>query len=153
MLAGARQLLTQLSHSEIKRISDFLYARCLEDDDAFRSEDDSEEVYQSVYDQLDKAGQLFSPGFPKAPVPKFGMSDRQMSQRAETLAFVTEAAREALARSDIGFVADEVAELLEDVRIDLDVSSHAYRRLGAAVLRAICRRPQSEHQSCARTLT
>jgi integrase len=134
-LAGPRQLRTELSDSEIKRISEFFYARCLEDDDTFRSEDDSEEVYQSVYEQLEKAGQLFSPGFPKAPVPKFGMSDRQMSKRAETLAFVTEAAREALARNDIGFMADEVAELLEDFRIDLDVSSPAYRRLGAAVLR------------------
>jgi len=134
-LAGPRQLRMELSDSEIKRISEFFYARCLEDDDTFRSEDDSEEVYQSVYEQLEKAGQLFSPGFPKAPVPKFGMSDRQLSKRAETLAFVTEAAREALARNDIGFMADEVAELLEDFRIDLDVSSPAYRRLGTAVLR------------------
>jgi hypothetical protein len=46
--------------------------------------------------------------------PKFGMSDRQISKRAETLAFVTKAAREALARNDIGYMADEVAELLED---------------------------------------
>ena len=55
---------------------------------------------------------------------------------------MTEAAREALARNDIGLMDDEVAELLEDFRIDLDVSSRAYRRLGTAVLRAICRRPQ-----------
>jgi integrase len=134
-LTGPRQLRTELSDSEIKRISEFFYARCLEDDDTFRAEDDSEQVYQSVYEQLEQAGQFVSPGFPKAPVPKFGMSDRQMSKRAETLAFVTEAAREALARNDIGFMAEEVAELLEDFRIDLDESSPAYRRLGAAVLR------------------
>jgi hypothetical protein len=49
--------------------------------------------------------------------------------------FLEDAAREALARNDLGFMADEVAELLEDFRIDLDVSSPAYQRLGTAVLR------------------
>lgn len=135
-LAGPRRLRTELSDSEIKRISDFFYATSLEEDDHLRSEDDSEGLYQSVYQQLEKAGQLSGAGFPKAPIPKFGLSDRQMQKRGETLAIVSAAAKEALARNDLSFVADEVAGLLEDFRIDLDTSSLAYRRLATAVLRS-----------------
>jgi integrase len=134
-LAGPRKLRIELSDSEIKRISDFFYATSLEEDDLLRSEDDSEGLYQSVNEQLEKAGQLSGDGFPKASVPKFGLSDRQMQKRGETLAIVSAAAKEALARNDLSFVADEVAGLLEDFRIDLDTSSLAYRKLGAAVLR------------------
>ena len=120
----------ELGENEIKRITDFFYASTLEEDDMVRSEDDSDRLYRSVYEQLDEAGGHSRAGHSKGALPAFGMSDRQMQKRGETLAIVSAAAKDALARNDIGFVADEVAGLLEDFRIDLDVSSVAFRRLG-----------------------
>ena len=54
--------------------------------------------------------------------------------RGEILAIVSAAAKEAIARNDLSFVADEVAGLLEDFRIDLNVSSLAYRKRSASLL-------------------
>lgn len=135
VLVGPRTVRTDLSDSEIKRIADFFYASTLEEDEVARAEDDSEELYQSVHEQLEEAGVQFEAGFPKAPPPVVGLSDRQMHKRGESLAIVSDAAREALARNDISFVAEEVGYLLEDFRIELDTGSPAYRKLGAAVLR------------------
>lgn len=134
-LAGPRRLRADLSDGEIKRMADFFYASTLEEDDIVRSEMSSEGLYQSVRQQLGTAGEQFGAGFPAAPPPEYGLSDRRMHKHGETLTIVSEAAREALARGDLSFVADEVDGLLEDFRIDLDKNGPSYRKLGTAVLR------------------
>jgi hypothetical protein len=73
-----------------------------------------------------------------------------MQKRAETLAIVTAAAKEALARNDLSFVADEVAGLLGDFRIDLDNRLPCLSKARYCGSQTVCLGSQSEDRSSSR---
>ena len=125
-----------LSDAEIERIADYHYATILgEDEDVRRDGTGSEELYQSLANQLAEAGVAAEAAFAVSPRPTFGLSNREMEKLRENMAWVLPAAKSALAKGDISFVRDELDELLDVFCINLDRGSLSYRQLGAAVLR------------------
>jgi integrase len=133
---GSHQRRSDLSEAEIEHIVKYHYALILDVDEYLRTMGGSEAIFQAVYRQLEDAGIDFKSSYPKAPPPVFGLSDRDMRRKAETIDNVLPAAQVALARGDIGFVAEDLTHLLEDLGIELDTTGLAYRRLGVALLRA-----------------
>lgn len=71
----------------------------------------------------------------RQPSPPFGMSERELSQIQQAVETALPEAKAALARGDISFVKDELEELFEVFRFEVDVTSAAYRALGSAVLK------------------
>jgi len=136
-----------LSDAEIERIADYHYARILGDDeDVRRDGTGSEELYQSVANQLAEAGVAAEAPFAASHRPAFGLSNREMEKLLEDVAWVLPAAKSALAKGDVSFVHEELEELLDVFRINLDRGSHAYRQLGAAILRRYVRALQAIEQ-------
>ena len=133
-----------LSDAEIERIADYHYATILgEDEDVRRDGTGSEELYQSVAKQLAEAGVAAEAHFAANPRPTFGLSNREMEKLQESIAWVLPAAKSALAKGDISFVHEELDELLDVFRINLDRGSHAYRQVGACRLAALRAGPPS----------
>jgi hypothetical protein len=95
----------------------------------------SEELFQDINGQLCEAGVAASSPFRSGAKPQYGLSDREVQKVGETVDDVLPSASAALARGDISFVEEELGELLDLFRINLDRSSAAYRRLGMQVLR------------------
>lgn len=125
-----------LSASEIAVMAEYHYASMLgEDEDVRRDGSGSEQVYQEVAKQFAELGIAAATGFDRQPTPAFGMSEREVIQNQQSVLFVLPAAKAALARGDISFVEEELDELMEVYRFNLDTSSLTYRSLGAAVLR------------------
>ncbi|HWM46180.1 MAG TPA: site-specific integrase [Xanthobacteraceae bacterium] len=121
-----------LDRREIERIAAYHFASMLAEDEEVRREGTgSEPVYAAVGDQLAAQGL----GVPAPSRTAFGLSDREMTQIAETVATTLPAAEAALARGDLSFVVDEIDELLVLFRVNLDRNSVSYRELGLAVLR------------------
>jgi integrase len=139
-----RPLRTSLEPREIERIADYFFASELAGDEEDRREGGSEQLFQDVARQLSEAGIDYETPYQVGVAPpKFGLSDREMHRRAETLDWTLPAAQEALARADISHMQWEVDELLKVFRINLDRSSSAYRGLGMAVLKAYVRSLQA----------
>jgi integrase len=141
ILARADALLTQvpvradLSEHEIEKLAAYHYASLLDEDEEVRREGTgSEEVHRTIATQLRDAGIKGTTQFATSDKPAFGLSDREMIRIQETLEWVLPPAQRALARGDISFVQEELDELLDAFRVNLDRSSLSYRRLGQAVL-------------------
>jgi integrase len=146
ILADAEALLvegplrTSLEPREIECIAEYFFACQLAGDEEDRREGGSEQGFQDVARQLSEAGIEFETPYQVGVAPpKFGLSDREMLRRAETLEWTLPAAQKALARGDISHLQWEIDELLKVFRINLDRSSSAYRELGMAVLKAYVR--------------
>jgi hypothetical protein len=131
-------LRTTLTQQEIDRIAEWHYATVLATDEAFIVEGATEEeaFNRSIADQLTEAGVEFGVAHPLGPSPAFGLSDRQLAQRADHLDDWLPIMRGALARGDISMVSETMTELLDRAQLNLDPQSAAYRKLGLAVLRA-----------------
>ncbi|KWT64849.1 hypothetical protein APY04_3089 [Hyphomicrobium sulfonivorans] len=126
-----------LSDGEVTMMADYFYASLLsEDDDVRRDGAGSQQLYQDIAGDLAAQGASGRMVFdPDEAAPPYGMSQREFEKHKSTVDFVLPAARAALARGDISFVDDELDELTEVFRIQLDPASKAYRALGAAVLK------------------
>jgi integrase len=149
VLAKAATLVEQLpvrqslSAAEIEMLAAYHYASILsEDDDVRRKGTGSDAVYSDVSgqfaacehaggDQRASAVTFFRAG----EKPAFGLSDREVTKGEESVLYALEFAQRANARGDISFVGDEIDELLEIFRINLDTTSDGYLRLGSAVLK------------------
>jgi hypothetical protein len=142
ILDRAAALLTQvpvradLSEHEIEKLAAYHYASLLDEDEEVRREGTgSEQVHRAIATQLRDAGIKGTTRFATNDRPACGLSDREMIKIQETLEWVRPPAQRALARGDISFVQEELDELLDAFRLNLDRSSLSYRRLGQAVLR------------------
>jgi hypothetical protein len=106
-----------------------------EDEEVRREGTGSEELFQQIAQQLRDGGVDFKTPYSTNGKPAFGLSDREVAQLQNAAEVNLPAAKAALARGDISFVQEELDELLDGFRINLDRTSGAYRQLGMAVLR------------------
>src|SRR5262249_52762214 len=128
-----------LEKREIEQITEYFFAHQLAMDDGDRREGGSEQLFQSMAQQLSTNGVKYETEHQVGNPPMFGLSDREMQRRAETLAWTLGPARQALARGDYSSLRWEMDELLRVFRINLDPKSRSYRELGLAMLRAYVR--------------
>ncbi len=135
-LTVQRPVRTTLEKREIDQIVDYFFAHQLAMDDEDRREGGSEQLFQSVAQQLSANAIEYNTAYQMGPPPKFGLSDREMQKRAETVVWTLPPARQALARGDYSSLRWEMDELLKVFRINLDPKSASYRELGLAMLRA-----------------
>jgi integrase len=150
VLAKAASLLrdvplrTQLSEREIERMAAYQFAFMLEEDEEVRRDGTgSEPSFQWITTQLRENGAVFRDQFATIGRPAFGLSDREMLKLQEGVDGPLAVAKHALARGNISFVEEELDELLDAFRINLDRKSEAYRKLGMEVLRSCVRALQS----------
>ncbi len=135
-LTVQRPMRTTLEKREIDQITNYFFAHQLAIDDEDRREGGSEQLFQSVAQQLSAAGVEYTTEYQIGDPPKVGLSDREMQKRAETVAWTLPPAKQGLARGDYSFLQWEIDELLKVFRINLDPNSPSYRELGLAMLRA-----------------
>ena len=137
-LLAERPLRTTLTDQEIARLADWHYAIVLSTDEAFTAEGATEEeaLVRSIAEQLTEADVDYTMRYPLGPSPTFGLSDRQLAQRAEHLEDWLPLMKTALARGDISMVSEALTELLDRAHLNLDPNCASYRKLGLAVLRA-----------------
>ncbi len=133
-LTVQRPVRTTLEKREIDQIANYFFAHQLAIDDEDRREGGSEQLFQSMAQQLSASGIEYKNQV-GAP-PQFGLSDREMHKRAETVAWTLPPARQALARGDYSSLRWEMDELLKVFRTNLDPKSASYRELGLTMLRA-----------------
>jgi integrase len=135
-LTVQRPMRVTLEKREIEQITKYFFAHQLAIDDEDRREGGSEQLFQSIAQQLGAAGVEYTTAYQVGDPPKVGLSDREMHKRAETLTWTLQPAKQALARGDFSFLGWEIDELLKVFRINLDPKSASYRELGLAMLRA-----------------
>jgi integrase len=136
-------LCATLDRREIDRMAAFFYANELAADDEYRREGGSEALFQDIARQLSDAGVEVKTPYSIGAPPPFGLSDREMHKKNESIETVLPAAQQALARGDISVMRWEVDELLKLFRINLDPKSAAYRELGLEVLRSFVKALQA----------
>jgi integrase len=136
-LIAERPLRQSLTDTEIKAIADYFYALELTSDEEDRRDGTgSEDVYASAARQLSEAGIHFATPFKPGASVEFGLTDRELSRKVETVAIVLPAMKEALARGDISRIRYEMGALLDALEINLDPQSPSYRKLGLRLLAA-----------------
>jgi integrase len=133
-----RPLRSELDPREIKRIADFFYANQLAADEERRREGDSEALFQDIGRQLDETGIEYRTPYTIGPVPKFGLSEREMDKIDQGLEMLP-ILQQALAKGDISSLRWEIDVLLKLFRINLDPDCPSYRELGQAVLKQFVR--------------
>ena len=132
----AKPVRTELSDQEIARLSGYYFASLIEEDEESRLDDlGEEEMFQQITRELAEAGEDVVSPFASAVKPAFGLSERQLYRKHESVAWALPAAKEALARADLSFVQDELDDLLDACDINLDKRSASYRRLGYLFLK------------------
>ena len=136
-VAEARQRATareSLSDDEIKALAEWYGLEQLSQDTAFRETEHAEDdaVYAQVRAQLVQHGI----SVPLVAVSNgWGMSDRQVLKRHETLEVVLEALKTGLGRGDTRLVEDEVDNLAAVFGLTIKPDSASRHRLALAVLR------------------
>ncbi len=135
-LTVERPLRNSLEKREIDQIASYFFAHQLAADDEDRRNGGSEEAFQNIARQLSAEGVEYQTAYQTGDPPKFGLSDRDMHKRDETLSWTLQPAKLALARGDFSSLRWEMDELLKMFRINLDPASAAYSELGLALLRA-----------------
>jgi integrase len=143
VLAQAEALLVEqpvrreLTDTEIKQIADYFYAHELVADEEIREGGvGSDPGFASIHRQLTEAGIEFTTPFTVAENAGSGLSDRMMHKIEEDVSIVLPAAKEALARGNVNFIRDELNELLQLFRINLDPACADYRKVALAVIKA-----------------
>jgi hypothetical protein len=116
ILAQPEALTVQRPKREIEQITKYFFAHQLAVDED-RREGGSEQLFQSVAQQLSAAGVEYTTEYQVGDPPKIGLSDREMQRRAETVAWTLRPAKQALARGDYSFLQWEIDELLKVFRI------------------------------------
>jgi hypothetical protein len=146
ILAQAEALLvehpvrTEMTEAEIKQIADYFYAYELSADEAIREEGiGSDPGFASIHRQLTAAGIKFQTPFDVVEETGSGLSDRMMHKIEEDVSIVLPAAKEALARGNVNFIRDELNNLLQVFRINLDPACADYRKVALAVIKAFVR--------------
>jgi hypothetical protein len=130
-LVHAQPLQTHLSEREIEQMATYQFASILQEDEEVHCDGTgSEELFQSIKAQLHDAGVAHQQQVPAEGKPAFGLSDREMLRLREGVEGAIACGKEALARGDISFVREELTELLDAFRVNLDRGSKAYRQLG-----------------------
>ena len=145
-LNAAQPLRKTLDPQEMRRIADFFYANQLDADDKERREGGSEAVFQQFGRQLSNAGIKGNTSFKVGDVPKFGLSEREMYKRNESLEAMLPYARAKLAAGDFSFLEWDINELLKVFRINLDPSSPSYRELGMTVMKRFVQSMEAEER-------
>src|SRR5215475_101129 len=79
-----RPMRTAMGKREIDQITSYFYAYQLAADDEDRREGGSEQLFQSMAQQLSANGIEYTTPYQIGDPPKFGLSDREMQKRAET---------------------------------------------------------------------
>jgi hypothetical protein len=119
-------LSAELSDQEISRMAAYHFVEMLSEDEEARLQ-----------------GLDFEKG---KDAPEFGMAEREYQDQGDNLTWALSGTEDALARGNIGFVEDQLEELLALFRVRLDRSSSAYGKLGLAVLREHLRALQAIEQ-------
>ena len=127
-LTVQRPVRTTLEKREIEQIANYFFAHQLAIDDQDRREGGSEQLFQSIAQQLSANGVEYTTAYQIGNPPRVGLSNREMHKRAETLAWTLQPAKQALARGDYSFLQWEIDELLKVFRINLDLQSASYRQ-------------------------
>ncbi|MDA9545851.1 hypothetical protein ACM43_15770 [Bradyrhizobium sp. CCBAU 45321] len=136
-LLKERPVILSLTDAQIRRMAEMHYAVTLAHDEEERSEGTgSEPLFQSIAKQLSDAGIPYSTPFEVGSVPEFGLSDREIYKRTDTLEFDLAVSAPALARGDVSVIGEELDQLLDEFQLNLDRKSASYRKLGMAVLAA-----------------
>jgi integrase len=127
-----------LNATEIARMTEAFYGKMLASDEAqrFGGRAHIAELVRWIKVNEDPNFEL---PYPIESVREFGWSPEQLAQQRENLVHELDGMREALALGDITAVEDDVAILLGDFQIDLDLKSTSYRELGTRVLQAYVR--------------
>jgi hypothetical protein len=124
-LLHAQPLQTHLSEREIEQMATYQFASILQEDKEVRRDGTGSEVlFQSITAQLHDAGFAHQQQVPAEGKPAFGLSDREMLRLREGVEDPL-ACEKALARGDISFVREELTELLDAFRVNLDRGSKA----------------------------
>jgi integrase len=132
----AMPLRTDLSEQEIARLASYYFASLLEEDEESRFDDlGEEEMFQRNTRELAEAGEVAYSPYASSVKPAFGLSERQLARKEESVVLVLPAARQALAKGDVSFVQDDLDDLLAACDINLDKNSASYRRLGYVFLK------------------
>jgi integrase len=127
-LTAKRPLRTSLSPVEIKRLTEYHYARKLAVHDEYvRAAPEIEAEWRALEPE---AGPWVD------PIPTFGLSGGQMADARDNLPEIVAEAENALASGDIGHVSFQIDQVLGDFQINLDPASGPYRELGLALLRS-----------------
>ena len=115
-----------------------------EDDEIRVNGTGSETGRQAIAKQLAEAGIQPAAGYTRAgPPPEYGLSPREMLQRAQTLDWTIPAAELALAMGNIASLdEDDLHNLLATFGLSLDRKSQAFRELGLALLK---KRVEAQH--------
>jgi integrase len=146
-LVAERPLRQSLTDTEIRAIADYFYALELtSDEDDRRDGTGSEEFYASVARQLSEAGIQFTTPFNPGAAVEFGLTDRELSEKQETVSMVLPAMQAALARGDISRIRYEMDALLDAFGINLDPQSPSYRKLGLSLLAAFVQALEGIHR-------
>lgn len=133
-----------LNDAEISRMAEALFGKLLADDEAWRF---GGRAYMAEGEnKLLREGIEFAAAHPLHTLPEFGWSPQQLDEQRKYLASELETMREALAQGNISAVVDDVAVLLADFQIDLDIASTSYRDLGMQALKAYVRALQAIEQ-------
>ncbi|RQH12453.1 site-specific integrase [Bradyrhizobium sp. RP6] len=136
-LLKERPVIESLTDAQIRRMAEMHYAALLAHDEEERSEGTgSEPLFQNIAKQLSDAGIPYSTPFKVGSVPEFGLSDREIYKRTDTLEFDLAVSAPALARGDVSVIGEELDQLLDEFQLNLDRKSASYRKLGMAVLAA-----------------
>jgi hypothetical protein len=128
-LLAERPLRTTLTDQEIARLADWHFAM-LSTDEAFTAVGAGEEeaLVRGITEQLTEAGIEYTAPIPLDPrgLATFGLSNRQLTQRADHLDNWLPLMKAALARGDISMVSEAMTELLDRAGLNLDPASAAY---------------------------
>jgi hypothetical protein len=130
-----------LSAAEISRMAEYVYAKDLEWDQRIRegARDELQRMLASVRKEAKAEGEdpdEIQPAYNYEELPRYGLSQAQLADNREQLVDDLGTMREALARSDVSAVEDQVADALDTFGVNLEPKSVSYPALGAAVLRA-----------------
>ncbi len=122
-----------LNETEIKRISEYVYAKDLGGDERFRfgGREDRKRLETEI---VRLEGSAEPPLIPHDEWPQYGMPVSVFEQNRDELEDTLQVMRRAAALGDISVVQDQMQEALCAFNIDLDKTSPSYTRLGVACL-------------------
>lgn len=129
---------TSLNDTEIKRMSEYVYAKAMADDERFRfGGRDGRKRIEAEIIRLEGAAE--PPLIPHEEWPQYGMPRRVFEENRGELIDTLREMREAAAMGDISAVQDHVLEAMWAFNIELDEHSPAYIRLSTACLHSYLR--------------
>jgi integrase len=129
----------EITQAEADRLASIWLSQELEEDERVRRDGMGEaDLYLSVKKQVEADGgvSLFNE---QEVMTEFGLSDREVNKLHEGTDFFREVIKDALGRGDVGPIADEVDELLDQEGFIVERNSPSWRRVAFAILKAEAR--------------